>query len=82
ARVTIARLGSGAVVRTLTARVGGGGEPVELAAGRFEPGGYAAMVEIVPAGGAAGDVKGATTRRDFACERGGDEWADPRPDVA
>ncbi|WP_438022949.1 glutamine amidotransferase [Sorangium sp. So ce233] len=82
ARVTIARLGSGTVVRTLTARVGGGGEPVELAAGRLEPGGYAATVEIVPAGGAAGDVKGATTRRDFACERGGDEWADPRPDVA
>ncbi|WP_438014419.1 glutamine amidotransferase [Sorangium sp. So ce315] len=82
ARVTIARLGSGAVVRTLTARVGDGGEPVELAAGRFEPGGYAATVEIVPAEGAAGDAKGATTRRDFACERGGDEWADPRPDVA
>ncbi|WP_433927548.1 glutamine amidotransferase [Sorangium cellulosum] len=82
ARVTIARLGSGTVVRTLTARVGDGGEPVELAAGRFEPGGYAATVEIVPAAGAAGDAKGATTRRDFACERGGDEWADPRPDVA
>ncbi|AUX45336.1 hypothetical protein SOCE26_068180 [Sorangium cellulosum] len=85
AKVTIARLGSGAVVRTLEARIGEGGEPVELAAGRLEPGGYAATVEIVPARGAAGDgggQKGATTRRDFACERGGDEWADPRPDVA
>ncbi|WP_437827373.1 glutamine amidotransferase [Sorangium sp. So ce1153] len=92
ARVTIARLGSGAVVRTLRARVGDGGEPVELAAGRFEPGGYAATVEILPADGAVaavgaddrggGDQKRATTRRDFACERGGDEWADPRPDVA
>ncbi|WP_437752617.1 glutamine amidotransferase [Sorangium sp. So ce1389] len=96
ARVTIARLGSGAVVRTLKARVGDGGEPVELAAGRFEPGGYAATVEIVPADAASavaavgagdaddrgGDQKRATTRRDFACERGGDEWADPRPDVA
>ncbi|WP_437721161.1 glutamine amidotransferase [Sorangium sp. So ce861] len=81
AKVTIARLGSGAVVRTLSARIGEGGEPVELAAGRLEPGGYAATVEIVPAEG-AGDAKGATTRRDFACERGGDEWADPRPDVA
>ncbi|WP_437303334.1 glutamine amidotransferase [Sorangium sp. So ce388] len=92
ARVTIARLGSGAVVRTLKARVGDGGEPVELAAGRFEPGGYAATVEILPADAASavagaddrggGDQKRATTRRDFACERGGDEWADPRPDVA
>ncbi|WP_437964633.1 glutamine amidotransferase [Sorangium sp. So ce260] len=82
ARVTIARLGSGTVVRTLSARIGEGGEPIELAAGRLEPGGYAATVEIVPAEGAAGDAKGATTRRDFACERGGDEWADPRPDVA
>ncbi|AUX24522.1 hypothetical protein SOCEGT47_050600 [Sorangium cellulosum] len=85
AKVTITRLGGGAVVRTLGARVGDGGEPVELAAGRFEPGGYAATVEIAPAGGAAGDggdPKRATTRRDFACERGGDEWADPRPDVA
>ncbi|WP_437567204.1 glutamine amidotransferase [Sorangium sp. So ce542] len=81
AKVTIARLGSGAVVRTLSARLGEGGEPVELAAGRLDPGGYAATVEIVPAEG-AGDAKGATTRRDFACERGGDEWADPRPDVA
>ncbi|WP_437996065.1 glutamine amidotransferase [Sorangium sp. So ce185] len=81
AKVTIARLGSGAVVRTLSARIGEGGEPVELAAGRLDPGGYAATVEIVPAEG-AGDAKGATTRRDFACERGGDEWADPRPDVA
>ncbi|WP_437596320.1 glutamine amidotransferase [Sorangium sp. So ce590] len=82
ARVTIARLGSGTVVKTLSARIGEGGEPIELAAGRLEPGGYAATVEIVPAEGAAGDAKGATTRRDFACERGGDEWADPRPDVA
>ncbi|WP_437739976.1 glutamine amidotransferase [Sorangium sp. So ce1504] len=84
ARVTIARLGSGAVVKTLTAPIGEGGEPVELAAGRLESGGYSATVEIVPEGAAGdgGDQKRATTRRDFACERGGDEWADPRPDVA
>src|SRR5262249_30620099 len=30
----------------------------------------------------AGAGKGPTTRRDFACEKGGDEWADSRPDVA
>ena len=28
-----------------------------------------------------GPDKGAPARRDFACERGGDEWADPRPDI-
>src|SRR5208282_657117 len=26
--------------------------------------------------------KGPKTRRDFACEKGGDEWADSRPDNA
>ena len=29
-----------------------------------------------------GAGKGPTTRRDFACEKGGDEWADSRPDTA
>lgn len=34
-------------------------------------GGYSALLRV---------GKGATTRRDFACEVGGDEWADSRPD--
>jgi uncharacterized membrane protein len=34
-------------------------------------GGYTARLRI---------GNGPTTRRDFACEAGGDEWADPRPD--
>jgi len=41
-------------------------------------------VEIGPkdaAGAEAEARRGPTTRRDFACERGGDEWADTRPDV-
>jgi uncharacterized membrane protein len=37
----------------------------------LEPGGYTARLHV--AGGAA-------TRYDFACEAGGDEWADSRPD--
>jgi hypothetical protein len=36
-------------------------------------GGYSALLHV---------GNGATTRRDFACETGGDEWADSRPDVA
>lgn len=35
-------------------------------------GGYTARLKLGP---------GPTTRRDFACEAGGDEWADSRPDV-
>jgi len=83
ATVTIKRLGSGEVVQTLRAALRQDGEPVEIAAGKLEPGGYSATVEIGGASGAEAGVgaKGPSTRRDFACERGGDEWADPRPDV-
>jgi uncharacterized membrane protein len=38
----------------------------------------------LPAGGYTARLKlgpGPTTRRDFACEAGGDEWADSRPDA-
>jgi hypothetical protein len=38
---------------------------------------------VLPAGGYTARLKlgaGPTTRRDFACEAGGDEWADSRPD--
>jgi uncharacterized membrane protein len=39
----------------------------------LEPGGYAVRLRL-------GD--GPTTRKDFACEAGGNEWADSRPDGA
>jgi uncharacterized membrane protein len=42
----------------------------------FTPGGYSAHVEIQSA-----DGTGPAARKDFACEKGGDEWADSRPDV-
>ncbi|MRG91850.1 glutamine amidotransferase [Polyangium spumosum] len=86
AKITIRKLGAGEVLRTLSARLDGKGEPLSLDAGKLEPGGYSATVEIVPSeAGAAADgttsaERGPTTRRDFACERGGDEWADTRPD--
>ena len=44
----------------------------ELTVPPLEAGGYAARLRI-------GDS--AATRRDFACEAGGDEWADSRPDA-
>jgi hypothetical protein len=77
ATVTVRRLGSAEVVRKLRVTIQSG-EPVELAAGKLEQGGYSATVEI---GAGQAGAMGLTTRRDFACEHGGDEWADPRPDV-
>jgi uncharacterized membrane protein len=49
------------------------GEPVSVGVGALEPGGYSARVWV---------GTGPSTRRDFPCERGGDEWADSRPDEA
>ena len=50
-----------------------GGELATVDVGKLEPGGYSAKVWV---------GTGPSTRRDFACERGGDEWADSRPDEA
>jgi hypothetical protein len=46
---------------------------LELAVPALEAGAYTARLRV--AGGGA-------TRHDFACEAGGDEWADSRPDPA
>ncbi len=46
---------------------------VDLPLPPLEPGGYTARLRV---------GNGATTRFDFACEAGGDEWADSRPDPA
>ncbi len=78
AHVTITKLGSKKVVfEGRKALVDGdGATPFDV--DPLGPGGYSASVEIIEQGGAAGPV----TRRDFACEKGGDEWADSRPDPA
>ena len=47
------------------------GSPTLFTMPPLPAGGYSALLRV---GG------GATTRRDFACETGGDEWADSRPD--
>ncbi len=44
---------------------------IEVALPPLPAGGYTARLKLGP---------GPTTRRDFACEAGGDEWADSRPD--
>jgi uncharacterized membrane protein len=52
-------------------RTEGSAGAVEIALPPLAAGGYTARLKL----GA-----GPTTRRDFACESGGDEWADSRPD--
>lgn len=47
-------------------------EVAEFALPPREAGGYSAVVRV---------AQGPTTRRDFACEAGGDEWGDSRPDA-
>jgi hypothetical protein len=51
---------------------GGAGPSVELTLPPQEAGGYSARLRV---------GTGPATRRDFACEAGGDEWADSRPDA-
>jgi hypothetical protein len=51
---------------------GGAGPTVELTLPPQEAGGYSARLRV---------GSGPATRRDFACEAGGDEWADSRPDA-
>ncbi|MFO0660951.1 MAG: hypothetical protein U0165_14135 [Polyangiaceae bacterium] len=48
------------------------GGPVKIPLGELAAGGYIAKVSV---------AGGSTTRLAFACERGGDEWADSRPDL-
>lgn len=48
-----------------------GSGPLEVSLPPLAAGGYTARLKLGP---------GPTTRRDFACEAGGDEWADSRPD--
>jgi len=46
-------------------------EPIDLPLPPLETGAYSARLSA---------ADGSTTRHDFACEAGGDEWADTRPD--
>ncbi|MDF2691785.1 MAG: Threonine dehydrogenase [Labilithrix sp.] len=53
-------------------RAPGATSTIEVTLPPLPAGGYTARLKLGP---------GPTTRRDFACEAGGDEWADSRPDA-
>ncbi|HEU4406574.1 MAG TPA: glutamine amidotransferase [Polyangiaceae bacterium] len=62
---------AGRPVERRSAELPPGDRGVELAVGPLPAGGYLAKVRV---------GSGSTTRHAFACEKGGDEWADSRPD--
>lgn len=75
ASVTIARMGSGDVVYDGVLKIPDGDEPVRAGVGALAAGGYTTTVRLQERG------ETAPSHFDFACEVGGDEWADPRPDT-
>ncbi len=76
AEVVISRMGSGDEVRTVNTTLEGGRGSVSVPLGKLSAGGHTATVRLRRQG------RSAPSRYDFACEVGGDEWADPRPDAA
>ncbi len=79
ASVSIMRLGTGEVAFETSVPLSEGG-PTTVDLPALEAGGYAASVQVGKESGASGKSLTPATRRDFACEKGGDEWADTRPD--
>ncbi len=76
AEVVVSRMGNGKVIRKLEVTLGAAGAAVPIDVGRLEAGGHTATVRLKRQG------RSAPSRHDFACELGGAEWADPRPDPA
>ncbi len=76
ADVTIERMGSGEKLKQVHVRFPAGDAPASVDVGSLAQGGYTATVRLDRQGSSA------PSRHDFACEVGGDEWADPRPDGA
>ena len=73
ARLVVQKMGDPSKRREHAATLEVGGSAV-VPVGRLEPGGYTVTVGFDDRGQAA------PSRYDFACEEGGDEWADVRPD--
>ncbi|MBI4954191.1 MAG: hypothetical protein HY908_19360 [Myxococcales bacterium] len=73
AKVEVTRMGSGELVRRVDVALPTGDDAAPLPLGKLDAGGYSVKVELA-------DGRAAPSRYDFACEAGGDEWADPRPD--
>ncbi|MBM4357773.1 MAG: hypothetical protein FJ096_06655 [Deltaproteobacteria bacterium] len=74
ADLEIQRMGSGKTVRQVHVTFADGNGRTTADLGPLEAGGYTATVRLDRQG------RSAPSRHDFACEAGGDEWADPRPD--
>lgn len=78
ARVVVTRLGGDAeVVHEARVPIDTASRGTSLSLPPLGAGGYAVSVRT-----GDDDALGPATRRDFACERGGPEWADVRPDPA
>lgn len=75
AEIVVARMGTGEEVARQEVKIPGDGAPVSVRLGTLTAGGYTATVRLTRQG------RSAPSRYDFACEVGGQEWADPRPDV-
>lgn len=74
AKLEVVQMGQGERVRELEVAVPAGDEPVPVELRPLDPGGYAVTVRLIEPG------RSAPSRYEFACETGGSEWADPRPD--
>lgn len=76
AEISVARMGTGDTVAERKVELPEAGAPTTIDIGKLAAGGYTATVRLNRQG------RSAPSRYDFACEKGGAEWADPRPDVA
>ena len=80
AALTVSRLGSGETAFEAKFVLPNDGSAANVELPPLTRGGYAARVRIAPRGATEGDDSAQpATRRDFACEKGGAEWADSRP---
>jgi uncharacterized membrane protein len=75
AEVVVTRMGSGKEVVHEKLSLPGSGAPLAVPLGKLGAGGYTASIRLVR------QAESAPSHYDFACEAGGPEWADPRPDV-
>jgi uncharacterized membrane protein len=74
AEVTVTKMGSGKEVVKKKLRLPGSGAPLAVELGKLAAGGYTATIRLQR------QSESAPSHYDFACEVGGPEWADPRPD--
>lgn len=81
ANVTVTQLGSGTIVHESPVEISVDGSPVTVDLPALDAGGYSVSVRLGSSEGQTASSLAPATRRDFACEEGGAEWADSRPDL-